>query len=316
MKKVLSLVICLVFILVGCEKKSNDVEKDKTIPAKSTKAKASVEELMKKCTNLVKEKKLEDALVVLDEIIKISGENRSILGYKYNLLMELKKYEEGLAVSLRRDEVAKRKSPWNCISIVEAYLKLNNTEKALEYLSIAVKERKFNNLHHLMGETYAQLKDNADFLALIAKVKEVIGIGKKATDFTVKLINGTEYTLSAQKGNVVLIDFWATWCPPCRKELPNIKKIYSQFKDKGFKIIGISLDTDEAKHKAYIEEKGMDWDLSYSGKGWYDDAVKLYNVSSIPSVWIIDRQGNLRSFDIHGEEFSSVIKELVEEKVQ
>ncbi len=293
------------------EKKNNAIKKSEKKMEKPISKAEQVKILVAKCKTLVKEKKLTEAIEVIDRIINLNGENRSILGYKYDLLMQLNRYEDALKIALRRDEVAKRKSPWNCVSIAEAYLKLDQKEKAVDYLVIAVRDRQFNNLKHLSGEQYAPLKDIPRFQALIAEIKDLIGIGKVAKDFTVSLVNGSEFKLSAQKGHVVLVDFWATWCPPCREELPNIKKLYNMYKDKGFKIIGISLDKDQQKHLDFIKEKGMGWDLSYSGKGWFDDTVKLYNVSSIPSIWLVDRQGVLRFFDIHGDELTKRVQELL-----
>ena len=302
MKKVLTLFICLFVIAAGCGKESKVDDK-------------KIKELTKKTGQLVKEKKYEEALNTLDEIIKLEGESRGNLGYKYYVLMKMEKYEDALKVALRTDEVAKRKSPWNLISIIEAYLKLKNSDKALEYLKVAIEERNFINFNYLKGEIYLDIQKSETFLSLMEKIKENIGIGKKAKDFAVTLLDGADFKLSAAKGRVVFIDFWATWCPPCRKAIPLIKDIYAENKDRGLEIIGISLDEDEEKLKSYIKEKEMDWKINYSGKGWYDDTVKLYNVSSIPSTWLIDKSGKLRFFDVHEEELKKAIEELINETI-
>ena len=302
MKKVLKLFICFFVIAAGCVKESKVDDK-------------KIKELTKKTGQLVKEKKYEEALNTLDEIIKLEGESRGNLGYKYYVLMKMEKYEDALKVALRTDEVAKRKSPWNLISIIEAYLKLKNSDKALEYLKVAIEERNFINFNYLKGEIYLDIQKSETFLSLMEKIKENIGIGKKAKDFAVTLLDGADFKLSAAKGRVVFIDFWATWCPPCRKAIPLIKDIYAENKDRGLEIIGISLDEDEEKLKSYIKEKEMDWKINYSGKGWYDDTVKLYNVSSIPSTWLIDKSGKLRFFDVHEEELKKAIEELINETI-
>lgn len=141
-----------------------------------------------------------------------------------------------------------------------------------------------------------------------------IGLGKKARDFTVKLWGSGEFSLSAQTGKVVLVNFWATWCDSCRKEIPDLIKYYSEFKDKGFEIMGISLDSSERKLEEYIKRTGMAWDTAYSGNAWKDETVMLYGVNSIPSNWLIDKNGVLRSFGLKGEELRSAIAELVKEK--
>lgn len=303
MKKVLVLLICFLVILAGC---ANEKKGDKT----------SIKELNEQTQKLVKEKKYEEAVNTLDEIIKLEGETRGNLRYKFYVLMMMEKYEDALKVALRTDEVAKRKSPWNLISIIEAYLKLNNPEKALEYLKVAIEERNFINLNYLKGETYKAIQENEEFLSLLEKIRENIGIGKTAKDFEVNLQDGAKFKLSSFKGKVVFIDFWAVWCPPCRKAIPMIKEIFAENKKKGLEIIGISLDEDEEKLKSYIKEKEMDWKIGYSGKGWYDDTAKLYNVSSIPSTWIIDRSGKLRFFDVHEEELKKAINELLNEPAE
>ena len=254
MKKVLVLLICFLVILAGCAKEKKG---DKT----------SIKELNEQTQKLVKEKKYEEAVNTLDEIIKLEGETRGNLRYKFYVLMMMEKYEDALKVALRTDEVAKRKSPWNLISIIEAYLKLNNPEKALEYLKVAIDERNFINLNYLKGETYKAIQENEEFLSLLEKIRENIGIGKTAKDFEVTLQDGAKFKLSSFKGKVVFIDFWAVWCPPCRKAIPMIKEIFAENKKKGLEIIGISLDEDEEKLKSYIKEKEMDWKIGYSGKG-------------------------------------------------
>lgn len=298
MKKIIGFLICFIFVFVGCgSEKKEEGNKSK--------------DLKEKVNLLVKEKKLQEAVDTLDKIIKAEGESRGNLGNKHELLMKMKKYEDALKVALRRDEIAERKSPWNLIGIVETYLKLNNPEKAVEYLTIAIEERNYINLNYLKGETYSVLQGNENFLALLEKIKVNIGIGNEAKDFSVTLLGGKDFKLSAMKGKVVLVDFWATWCPPCRKEIPLMKKIYEHNKEKGFEIIGVSLDEDEKILKSFIKEKKMDWKISYSGKGWYDDTVKLYNVSSIPSTWIIDKSGKLRYFDVHKEGLEKAIEDLI-----
>jgi peroxiredoxin len=313
MKRILILIVGVAFILAGCSSDTKDSGKQDNSKSQTQ---IKVKELLSKSEALDEEGKTEDALAVVDEAIKLVGENRETLGYKGDYLMKLGKYKEALAVALKRDEVAKRKSPWNCIGIAEAYLKLGNTVEALKYLKIAIEERNFNNLNHLLGEDYTGLSKEEAFLSLLEEVKGNIGIGRNVADFTLKLIDGRDFKLSSQRGKVVLIDFWATWCPPCVKEMPVLKKLYAELKDKDFSIVGISLDTNEDKLKSYVKDQALDWDICFTGKGWYDDTAKLYNVAQIPSTWIIDRFGKLRYFDVHGEELATIVKELLNEPIE
>ena len=134
MKRILWFSVCLVFLLAGCGSKTDSSVAKKDIKKNPLTTDAKMNNLKIKYNKLIKAEKLDEAITVIDEMIEIKGENRGILGTKYDLLMKLNSFEADLAVALRRDEVAKRKSPWNCISIAEAYLKLNNTEMSLKYL--------------------------------------------------------------------------------------------------------------------------------------------------------------------------------------
>lgn len=112
-----------------------------------------------------------------------------------------------------------------------------------------------------------------------------------------KDIDNKTFNLSDYKGKVLLIDFWATWCGPCRAELPNVLEVYKNYHDKGFEILSVSLDYDTqvdlAAYREWIAEKGMTWRHIYDGKGWNADLVDDYFISSIPAAFIVDKAGNV-----------------------
>ena len=256
-------------------------------------------------------KKFDEAMVLLDQAIKTNGETSQILGEKVYLLQQQKKYDEALKVALRQEEIAKKKSPWICLDIADLYLELKNKEKAFTWINEAV-ERGFIDYASLQDEAKEDgIEGDPRLDKIVAKIKEKIGLGRQAKDFTVNRLNGTPFQLSKQKGKVVLVDFWATWCGPCRREIPNLKEYYKDLNKKGLEIIGISLDVKKEKLEEYIKKEKLAWNISFSGKGWDDETAHAYGVRSIPSYWLIDKKGNLRHFGLREEALKKAIEELI-----
>ena len=137
-------------------------------------------------------------------------------------------------------------------------------------------------------------------------------IGKPAPDFQVTDLKGEKLSLEQYRGQVVLLDFWATWCPPCIAEIPNVKKTYETYKDQNFQIIGISLDRSREPLEAYIEKEELAW-LHY-----WDNTRKvspLYKVQAIPSTFLIDGEGIIRKTSLRGHALEHAVAELVKENL-
>lgn len=125
-------------------------------------------------------------------------------------------------------------------------------------------------------------------------------------------LNGTALHLSEFKGKVVLIDFWASWCPPCREKLPEIKTLYRESQSKGFEIVGISFDDDLGKLRRFLETEGIAWPQVADGKGWDGPRAAEFGITSLPSMWLIDRQGRLRDVDAR-ENLQVSVRRLLDE---
>ena len=143
--------------------------------------------------------------------------------------------------------------------------------------------------------------------------KEIrLAIGQPFIDIRMAAPDGTEIAISdyAGKGKYVLIDFWASWCQPCRVVNPEVVKLYNKYKEKGFEIIGISLDRDKDQWLKAIEDDKLTWiqmsDLGY----WQSEAVKLYSLKSIPHTILLDRDGNIIAKGLHVSELEEKLAEL------
>ena len=146
------------------------------------------------------------------------------------------------------------------------------------------------------------------------KTQATLKPGAKFPDFQEKDLDGKALSISNYKGKVVLIDFWATWCGPCRAELPNVLKAYEKYHAKGFEIIGVSLDEDKTKLTDFIKQKGMTWAQYFDGEGWSNKLAGQYGIQSIPATYLLDGQGNIIARDLRGEALDDAIATALAKK--
>jgi len=162
----------------------------------------------------------------------------------------------------------------------------------------------------------AELKTNkhAKKIEEILENLSKLAIGKKAPDFSAKSPDGNEVSLKSSLGSkVTIIDFWASWCKPCRVENPNMVALYNEFKDSGLSIIGVSLDQEGKLEdwKNAIAQDNLTWYHLSNLKFWQDPIAELYNVKSIPAIFVLDANGIIVAKDIRGEELKNKVKELI-----
>jgi thiol-disulfide isomerase/thioredoxin len=132
----------------------------------------------------------------------------------------------------------------------------------------------------------------------------------KPLDLKFTAVDGRKVDLADMRGKVVLVDFWATWCGPCREEVPDMVKIYRKFHDKGFEIVGVSLDRDKAEMLAFTKENGMVWPQYFDGKGWDNEISAGFGVSAIPIMLLIGRDGKVVKPDGSGDLSGQIAKAL------
>lgn len=148
-----------------------------------------------------------------------------------------------------------------------------------------------------------------DLKSLYDKYKG-IEIGDIAPDIDLPQPDGSTLKLSSLRGKVVLIDFWASWCGPCRAEFPNVKVAYDKYKAKGFEIYGVSLDDNNVKWTTAIKSMGLNWRHVSDLKGWGCAPAKVYKVSGIPATFLIDKDGRVIAKNLRGPALEAKLKEL------
>ena len=152
-------------------------------------------------------------------------------------------------------------------------------------------------------------------LLLISVSASAAKIEGKAPDFTLKSLHGDNVKLSEQRGNVVMINFWASWCGPCRQEMPLLNDLYLRYRDMGFTLLGVNVEEDSTKAKKMVSELKVAFPVLFDTS---NSVSKLYKVEAMPSTVIVDRNGNMR-YRHRGykpgdeKEYRNLIKELIRE---
>lgn len=147
----------------------------------------------------------------------------------------------------------------------------------------------------------------------IGQVKRIAGVavGQQAPDFTLTSPEGKPVALSSLRGKFVLIDFWASWCGPCRMENPNVVRMYDKFKDKGFDIYGVSLDDNEKAWKTAITKDNLKWLHGSELKKWNSGVAQAYGVNAIPATFLLDKDGKIIAKNLRGPALESKLQELL-----
>jgi peroxiredoxin len=211
--------------------------------------------------------------------------------------------QEFMGIQQQAEQFAVRFSIKNKNSVIAPFL-------GMMYLADDGKQEQLKNLYDTLTVAV-----KASFfgkrMGQIVKATEGNGVGAKAAEFTLPDVNGKPVSLSSYKGKYLLIDFWASWCGPCRRENPNVVKAYNNYKDKGFEILGVSLDRSKESWIEAIKKDNLTWTQVSDLKYWESEPAKLYGVEAIPSNFLLDKEGNIIGKNLRGEELDAKLKELM-----
>lgn len=138
-----------------------------------------------------------------------------------------------------------------------------------------------------------------------------VGLGQTAPEIKLPDPNGKEIALSSLRGKYVLVDFWASWCAPCRAENPNVVKAYQQYKDKNFTIFSVSLDQKKEVWVKAIKDDGLTWNHVSDLKFWDSEPAKAYGVEAIPANFLLDPAGKIIAMNLRGEDLENKLKEVL-----
>lgn len=249
---------------------------------------------------LLQQRQLKEAATAFQQAADLKPANQAemynILGVALYLQNEKESYDQAVIALQKAIELSNGK-------VVKAYYNLGfaliKADKEQEGIAVLKK--------------YVELDPDAQEVsqarAVIGNVKMVDA--RVAPTFVVKSSTGEELALEKLRGKVVLLDFWASWCIPCRIDMPEVRRIWKKYSGDRFTIVGINLDSNRPAFDAYIKAEAVTWPQYFDGQGWGNVISRKYGVYAIPHTVLIDRDGVIRATGLRGEELDEKIGELL-----
>lgn len=222
-----------------------------------------------------------------NQIFSDKAYKESVLGLRKK---ENKRYEEFIRNNIGEEETA------YAFSKIASSVIINNPLLA-------------DSLFYMLPLSFQNSEKGKKLLEQITTAN-IFSIGKQAKNFTQTDLNGKLVSLSDYKGKYILVDFWASWCKPCREENPNIVTLYRKYKKENFEILGVSLDSDKKKWVEAVKKDGLAWTQVSDLQGWGNEVAKMYFIKSIPQSVLIDPAGKIIARNLRGKELSEKLGSL------
>lgn len=243
-----------------------------------------------------------DAAVALRKAIALKPENEAVLanllGVSLYLQDDKKSLEEAAAAFKKAIELSKGTMPKAHYNLGYALIKSGKEAEGIAEL-----------------KKYVELEPDSPNAESARDVitNPKLAKAKIATDFKVKGTDGKELSLRNLRGKVVLLDFWASWCGPCRVEMPAVKRVWQKYGGDKFVIVGINMDRTKEAFESYVKSEGLTWPQYYDGQVWNNKITQLYGVKGIPYTVLIDKDGAIRAVSLRGNQLYNKIADLVKE---